>query len=160
MTLGEVAQESDTSVQTVLRIFGSKAALLDAALGSVRDGQRGVVSTPDSVAPAVAALFVDYEHIGDRVIRVLADEDRVPGFAEVARIGRSDHRAWVEESFAPQLVGRQGPDREHAVLALIAATDVYVWKLLRRDLGLSRDASEAVVARLCTAATLPVASKE
>jgi len=34
------------------------------------------------------------------------------------------------------------------VAALVAATDVYVWKLLRRDQGLDRAAAEHVVRRL------------
>ena len=33
----------------------------------------------------------------------------------------------------------------NAVLALYAATDVFSWKLLRRDLGLSRRATQQVI---------------
>jgi hypothetical protein len=33
-------------------------------------------------------------------------------------------------------------------VALLAATDVYVWKLLRRDLGLDRKSAQAAVERL------------
>ena len=38
--------------------------------------------------------------------------------------------------------------RKRAVHALHAATDVYVWKLLRRDLGLSRTETEKTMADL------------
>jgi hypothetical protein len=40
-------------------------------------------------------LFDDYEVIGDRVIRMLAEEHRIAGFAEVAATGRLMHRRWV-----------------------------------------------------------------
>jgi hypothetical protein len=42
-------------------------------------------------------------------------------------------------------------DLEQVVLALYAATDVMVWKLLRRDLGQTRQATESVILRLVRA---------
>lgn len=155
VTLAAIAEDADTSVATVLRLFGSKTGLLDAAIGSERDAERGIVSDPQSVEPAVDALFDDYEQVGDRVIRMLGDEHRVPGFGEVARIGRVDHREWVEASFTPQLARLRPHERETATRALVAATDVYVWKLLRRDLRLDRDDAQDVVTRLCRGAITP-----
>lgn len=38
--------------------------------------------------------------------------------------------------------------RQRAIRALHAATDVYTWKLLRRDLGLSRTETEKTMADL------------
>jgi hypothetical protein len=38
-------------------------------------------------------------------------------------------RGWVEASFAEQLALHRAPERRRIVVALIAATDVYVWKL-------------------------------
>jgi hypothetical protein len=38
--------------------------------------------------------------------------------------------------------------RRHAIHALHAATDVYVWKLLRRDLRLSRADTERIMLEL------------
>jgi hypothetical protein len=54
--------------------------------------------------------------------------------------GRRAHRQWVERIFAPR--------GEEAVNAVIAAADVYTWKLLRRDKKLDRAEAEAVVTRL------------
>jgi AcrR family transcriptional regulator len=155
VTLSAIAADAQTSVATVLRLFGSKAGLLDAAIGSGRDAERGIVSDQESVVPAVRTLFDDYETVGDRVVRMLADEHRVPGFAEVARTGRADHRQWVEASFAPQLAGLAPSERDAATCALVCATDVYVWKLLRRDLGLDLGLAQEVVARLCRGAVTP-----
>ena len=46
---------------------------------------------------------------------------------------RPMHRAWVARAFAP--VDRAD---EALIDLLVVATDVYTWKLLRRDRGLSR----------------------
>ena len=58
--------------------------------------------------------------------------------------GRAYHRAWAVRCFGPW-AGEPDPVR---IDALVAATDLYVWKLLRLDLGRSREATERVVARL------------
>lgn len=137
------------SVQTVLRAFGSKEGLILDAIGTFRLREGRVLAGPArSVGEAVTVLFEDYEQIGDRVIRMLADEHRIPGFAEVAAGGRESHRSWVEATFSTQLAALPARQRDGVVMALIAATDVYVWKLLRRDLGLDRKAAEAVMVRL------------
>jgi hypothetical protein len=52
--------------------------------------------------------------------------------------GRTFHRAWVERVFASLLAGLSGAAREQRVDQLVAVTDVYVWKILVKDLGRSR----------------------
>ena len=132
-TLEQVASTAGTSVQTVLRAFGGKEGLLGEVIGSLRNRETLVADPPRSVDEAVSRLIDDYEEIGDRVIRVLCEEHRIPGFAAAAAHGRCSHRAWVEASFAEALSAYRGPVQQRVVLALLAATDVYVWKLLRRD---------------------------
>ena len=44
-----------------------------------------------------------------------------------------------------------GARRRQSLAALHAATDVYTWKLLRRDLGLSRRATTGTITRIVTA---------
>jgi AcrR family transcriptional regulator len=149
LTLERVADKSGVSVQTVLRAFGSKSQLLLAAIGTLRStADREVTDPPSTTSEAVTRVFDDYEQIGDRVIRLLVEEYRVPGLAEVAAEGRERHRAWVQAAFAGWLSGLRGRRRTEVVTSLVAATDVCLWKLLRRDLGLERKAAEAVVDRL------------
>jgi hypothetical protein len=57
------------------------------------------------------------------------------------------HERWVERVFGPLL--DPGPRRHVQVLQLVAATDVYTWKLLRRDRDLSPDEVGAVMEDLC-----------
>jgi len=147
-TLDQVAAAAGVSVQTVLRAFDSKEGLVLEAIGTFRSEVPDRSTVPTSVAEAVALVVADYEVIGDRVIWMLAEEHRVNGFAEAAAEGRQRHRAWVEAAFARWLAELRPAAREPSVLALLGALDVYVWKLYRRDLDLSRSETEAVMERL------------
>jgi hypothetical protein len=59
--------------------------------------------------------------------------------------GRAWHREWVQRTFAPLLTGLRGAARERRLVRLIVATDLLVWKLLRREMGLGRPTAERVV---------------
>jgi hypothetical protein len=50
--------------------------------------------------------------------------------------------------FAPQLELRRGSARAQLYNILLVTTDVYVWKLLRRDLALSRTAAESMLRKM------------
>jgi hypothetical protein len=71
-------------------------------------------------------------------------------------LGRRVHRVWVEEVFAPQLVGRR--DREELVDLLVVATDLLTWKILRRDGGMDVPATCKRMLRLVQA-ILPTPSE-
>ena len=141
VSLDEVAGRAGTTVPTVLRHFGTKAGMTDAAVdrenGRVAD-ERGELAVGD-VHAAVRYLSRHYEERGDLVLRLLAAERRSDVAATAVGRGRDLHRAWVARIFAPWLegLGRDPRRRRHALL--VAATDVYVWKLLRRDAGLGPD---------------------
>jgi AcrR family transcriptional regulator len=144
-TLEEAARRAGTTVQTILRIHSSRDRLLYAALDKL--GRAGVPlkpTPPGDVAAAVAAIFDLYESIGDMVMQWLADERRRPTLKAMNDDGRRDHRDWVAIAFAPQLAARRGEARETLRQALIVATDVYAWQILRRDNGLPRAAAETV----------------
>lgn len=144
-TLREVARRAGTTVQTVLRTYGTKQALSLLAMDASAERLRPTTA-PGNLQAAIRVLYDDYEEIGDRVIRYLAEELRHAEVAPKVELGRLGHRKWVETVFAPQLAAaRRGVARERLLHALIVVTDVYVWKLLRRDLRLDRQAAELVV---------------
>jgi AcrR family transcriptional regulator len=138
ITLEDVADRAGVTVQTVLRRFKSKDALIDAAAeyasAEVRD-QRMAAPVGD-IPAAVDNLLDHYDTTGASALRLLAQEDRVPQLREIADRGRAFHYEWVERAFAPFLDGKDGRARRRA--QLIAITDVYTWKLLHLDLGLDR----------------------
>ena len=145
-TLEEVAERAAVTVQTVLRAFKSKDQLIMAALSTLAlHGQPIKEPVLGDVEGAVAVIFDLYEAIGDLVIQQLGDELRLPGMKADMDIGRRKHADWVNTTFAPQLEIRNGTLREQIFNALMVATDVYVWKALRRDQGLDRSTAEAVV---------------
>lgn len=153
-TLEEIASRAGTTVQTVLRIFGSKEDLLFAALSELATtGASLKVTPPGDIPAAVTAIFDVYETMGDLVIQRLNDERRYPALGPMLEQGRQNHRAWVKTAFAPYLAREDGHGRTQLLNAIVATTDVYVWKLLRRDRGVGRAAAEAVVRNLIEGVT-------
>jgi AcrR family transcriptional regulator len=155
ITLDEVARRAGVTLQTLLRHFGSKAGLFAAAAAAAHErvqAQRGAAS-PGDLRGSVENLFDHYEEWGDVALRLLAQEERFEPIGEVARSGRASHATWVTRVFAGELRGLRGRARTLRSAQLVALTDVYVWKLFRRDLGLSRaDAERAtleIIERLC-----------
>ena len=143
VTIVSVAKRAGVSGQTVVNHFGSKEQLFTAVherLGG-EIVERRYRPEPGDVRGAVEALVEDYELTGDGVVRFLALEGKVPSLGPVIAIGRKGHREWVETMFqAPELV----PE-------LVVATDVYTWKLLRRDQGLSREETFASILKIVEA---------
>lgn len=153
-TLDEVAERSAITVQTVLRIFGNKDKLIFAMLGELAAGGMSLKPTPPGdVTAAVTAIFDIYETTGDLLIQYLNDERRRPSLQPILQQGRENHCDWVKSIFAPQLKQLSGGARAQLLHILDVATDVYVWKLLRRDKTLSRSAAEAIVCRLINSVT-------
>ena len=154
-TLEEVAERAGVAVRTILRAYPSKDELVYAALADMAAG--GVFlnpSPPGDVKAAVTAFFDIYEGVGDLVMQWLNDERRHPGLKPTLDQGRDNHRDGVKTVFAPQLERLHGAARKELLTILIILTDVYVWKLLRRDMALSRAAAEATVRKM-----IPVCSK-
>jgi AcrR family transcriptional regulator len=148
-TLEEVAQRAGTTVRTILRAYANKDELVYAALEEMAAGGVFLKPTrPGNVREAVAAFFDIYEGVGDLVMQRLNDERRHPGLKPVLNQGRENHRDGVKTVFAPQLARVAGAARAQLLNILVVLTDVYVWKLLRRDMGLSRSAAEAAVCKM------------
>jgi AcrR family transcriptional regulator len=155
ISLEEVARRAAVTKQTVLRRFGSKSGLMAAAaehsLARVSAERDDV--TPGDSAGAVRAIVAHYERLGDGVLRLLAEETREPALRPLADRGRDYHAAWCERAFAPSLDTLRAGARDRRLALLIAATDVYTWKLLRRDRGLSRRQTETALRELVEALT-------
>jgi AcrR family transcriptional regulator len=152
-SLEDVAAGAGTTVQTVLRHFGSKDQLLRATMGRGMDRVRHerMQAPVGDVAGAVRNLVEHYEDRGDMVLRWLAEEGRNPFMHEILDRGREFHHEWVAETFAPQLQRASAAARRRRLAQLVAVTDVYVWKLLRRGMALSRQQTQAAIIELIEA---------
>lgn len=150
ITLDDIARESGVTVRTVLRRFGSRDGALEAAFGPLSSEIRSLrpPTPPGDVEAAVTTILDQYEQMGDFNIRALEAEDLLPLAHRGLEVGRQSHREWLGGVFAPQLARLKPREREHRIVALYAATDIYIWKLLRRDLKLDRRETEETILRL------------
>ena len=148
VTLAAIAKASGVSHQTVLNHFESKdgVVLAVAELLAAETRSARYDAEPGDVAGAVRALVGDYERIGDANFRWAASE-RLQNLAELLDEARRSHQDWLVAMFGDRLPADPAA-RRRSVHALHAATDVYSWKLLRRDLGLSRSETEKTMAAL------------
>lgn len=153
ITLDMVAQDAEVTVQTVLRKFGGKQGLLEAACERLEKAilvRRTVM--PGDLDRAVDVLTHDYETVGRLVLHLLSQEERHPLLKPAADQGRRGHRDWLAEVFAEDLAPLT-PARQTAMLdALVVATDVYVWKLMRLDMGRPVSAFKHLVKNMLKAA--------
>jgi AcrR family transcriptional regulator len=150
VSLDEVARRAGVSVQTVIRRFGGRDGLIAATVEREADrvGRQRDQAPEGDVPGAVKVLMDHYEGMGDRVVRMLAEEVRDPALRPIAERGRTLHREWCLRVFAPALATRTGADHRRTLAQLVAICDVYTWKLLRRDAGLSRRQTELAIVEL------------
>ncbi|WP_165314415.1 TetR/AcrR family transcriptional regulator [Agromyces protaetiae] len=135
LTLERVGRQAGVSVQTVLRQFGSREALLESANAwATRVVLDERPADPAQFEASFEALIDHYELRGDGVLLLLGQESWEPVAREATAGGKALHRDWVERLFAPQLA--QAIDPDALTDQLVVVTDVYAWKLLRRDRGL------------------------
>ncbi len=150
VTLEEVAARAGVTVQTVIRRFGNREGVFAAAIEkeSARVGDQRSQASPGDVAGAVAVLVEHYEEMGGSAMRLLAEEGRSAAVDSVIEGARAIHRAWCEQIFEPVLTPLSGVRRRRRFAQFVAICDVYTWKLLRRDAGLSRAQTERAIAEM------------
>jgi AcrR family transcriptional regulator len=148
--LREIAADAGVTPQTLHTSFGSKDELLTA---TYLWWGKGVIAGRDTapvgqVKEAVRILFDHYEIHGGAVLRMLSQEERIPAVRQMTDAGRAYHRAWAERTFEPLLQGLRGALRRRRLGAIVVATDLLVWKLLRHDMDLERPAAELIVVEM------------
>lgn len=153
--LGDIADRAGVTVQTILRRFGNRERLFEETLDH---GQAVFVeersAPPGNVDAAITSICGHYEQRGRAVLALLANEHAHPRISAIVERGRTTHRDWVAEVFGPLLPSAPA-DSEELQRLLVVATDVYAWKLLRLDMGLSRSATERHLRRLVRALIPP-----
>ena len=149
ITLAAIAEAAGVSHQTVLNHFAAKehvaaaaAELLGRQTQAVRDK-----AAPGDHPGAIAVLVSEYERFGDANARWAVASERLGSLAPLLDRARADHQAWLDRIFS-DLLPKAPTARRQAIHALHVATDVYTWKLLRRDLQLSRAGTERIMREL------------
>ncbi len=150
ISLEKIAERSGITVRTILRKFGSKEDLFKAC---IQNDATSIMQTRDQtpagdISKILDDLLTEYETMGDAVIRTLASEQEIAIARDILTTGRAYHQAWCARVFKRYLPGVQTKNYSVRLLAFVAATDVYLWKLLRRDLLLSEKQTRAVLKEL------------
>ena len=144
VTLPAIAKGAGVTVQTVMRQMGSRDGCLAAVAKLVYeriDSQRGDTK-PGNLESAISTLMDHYEAESALILNLLEQANKGETFAKTAADrGQIYHRKWVEHCFGPLLKEAQ---REN-IDALVAATDIYIYKLLRLEMGRSIKATKAVI---------------
>ena len=158
VTLEEVARLARVTVRTVIRRFGGKDGLLEAFVEQfVPSAAVSRDTPPGDVDAAVGRAAKVYEVFGDSVVRNRAQEQRHAALKRLLDRDRAGHRMATAQAYAPWLERLAEPERRRVLDALVVATDVYTWKVVRRDMGRSRDET-AILLRLLVDAVLGRAS--
>lgn len=147
LTLHDIADNAGVTVQTVLRHMGSREGCLAAVAKVVLkrvDSQRGHTE-PGDLDAAISSVLDHYEAESSLVLNLIEQAGTGEAFATKAvESGRIYHRNWVKRCFGPLV-----PELKSEITdALVAATDIYTWKLLRLDMGRSKKAARTVMNRL------------
>ena len=149
VSLADIADDAGVSVQTVLRQFGSRDGVIEAATELVLSEVTEELRAPQADLPAAIAVIVDHhEARGDTAILLLGQEAGDSHAARITALGRAAHRSWVESVFTPLLGDLTKPEREEMIDMLVVVTDVFTWKILRRERKLSRKLVEQRMRRL------------
>ncbi len=158
ITLADIAARAGVTVQTVLRRFGDKDGVFDAAVEQFAGevfAQRGAavgLGTRD----AVANLVDHYERWAPLMLKMLAEEPHTPGVRATLDAGRQYHRSWCRDVFADALEGLPAAQRARRLAQFYCVCDLRSWENLRLHSGLSRAQTELAIYELA----LPLLTKE
>lgn len=160
ITLVAIAQAAEVSHQTVLNHFASKEKV---AVAAGEQLSRETIAAraramPGDLTGAISILVGEYERLGDANARWAAAAERLGSLAAMLDGARAGHQAWLEGIFSDRLPATPSA-RRYAIQALHAATDVCTWKLLRRDLKLSRETTERIMLDLANGALDRIAGR-
>jgi AcrR family transcriptional regulator len=155
VTLEQVAGKAGVTLQTVLRRFESKEGLYRAVVEYA--GPRLAVDrdqvAPGDIAHAVNRVVETLEIYGDATMRLRHQSEQIAVLAEVTQHGHQWHRQWVARIFGGLVHCRDAREKRRRLAAIAAATDVYSWRLLRRDYGLSKAHAKRTMLMQVTALT-------
>jgi AcrR family transcriptional regulator len=146
ITLEMIAENAGVTVRTLLRKYGSKDGVIQASIESEAAGAAvtRIPQVSSELGELISSLLSEYETMGDAVIRTIYLSDEIPVASSILARGRAIHREWCEKSFGQYLCAPDPAERELRLSSIIAATEIYLWKLLRRDMGKSREETHRI----------------
>lgn len=141
ITLEMVSGEAGVTTRTIMRKFGSKEGLLAESLTVLAaeiESSRKETKASD-IDAVLQALLSNYETMGEAAIRTISLEPELEIARQIGQKGRELHRNWCIQMFSSYLPDPNTPEFEIQLNSFIAATEIYLWKLMRKDLKLSKE---------------------
>lgn len=150
ITLEMVAKEAGVTTKTILRKFESKGGLTNESLVylAAEIKEERTLAKVGNIDEILKALLSNYEKMGEAAIRTINLESELEIARQIGVKGRVLHRDWCIQMFAPYLPNEQSADYEIQLTSFIAATEIYLWKLMRKDLMLSKEQTFSVFKNL------------
>ena len=140
ITLEKVAERACVTVRTILRKFESKEGLFIA--GIENEESITILSRNEDpskpISETLKSLLDEYEQMGDASIRTIMSSESVPIAKHILEKARMVHKTWCEKIFAAYLPNKKSSSYSVRLFSFVSATEFYLWKLLRRDIGLSQ----------------------
>jgi AcrR family transcriptional regulator len=162
ITLEKVAERACVTVRTLLRKFESKEGLFIA--GIEHEEAISILSRNEDpsrpISETLASLLDEYEQLGDASIRTIMASDSVPMARKILQKARNVHKVWCEKIFAAYLPAKKSANYAVRLHAFISVTEFYLWKLLRRDIGLSQEETYKVFKDMIEGLILKYESKK
>ena len=153
VSLKEIAARAGVGLQTVVRTGGSKEALFalvaERFLSATMAGFD--LSRLHTWQDALAHLMTFYETFGDRTMRVITQEHRVPLVREYTQRSRALQAAWIQLHHGDAFEGLSDSQRKRRMAMVLTLTGARTWYALRRDYGLSPEATLRNVTEQLTA---------
>jgi AcrR family transcriptional regulator len=148
VSLKDIAKRAGVGLQTVVRTAGSKEALFALV------AERFLTATMDGFdltrmrtwRDALDYLMTFYETYGDRTMRVIIHEHRVPEVREYTQRSRALQAAWIQLNHGAAFDGLSERERKRRLAMVLTLTGGRTWYALRRDYGLSAEETKRSIA--------------
>jgi AcrR family transcriptional regulator len=145
ITLDRVAQATGVTVRTLLRHFEGKEQLVREAHETILKSVGEILVEEEPGSHAFIGRIVRFmESAGDYVVRFESEAGNYPSLVSDLEKGRQMRRAALSGMFDAN-INCDDAARERTLKALYVVTDVYAWKILRRDYGLSMEETQSLL---------------
>ena len=150
VSLEQIAEQAEVTVQTVIRRFGSKEQLFDRAIPPKMEQvyRERMDEAVGDVDGALESLLKHYERWGHFILHLQFQKERVASIEAAITAGRNAHKEWLKRSFAPQLEPLSVGAYRVQFAQLLVITDIFTWCTLRCEQGLSEEEIKKVLGNL------------
>lgn len=150
ITLLQIAEKANVSIQTLFRHFGSREQLIQHAVSQISAEIRVQHAIPEevSVQSIVSNLDEYYDLNGLFIIRLRSQAARLAEFEEFQAGWQNSHHRWIQNSFAVYLQALTTVSQNELTDTLFGLTDVHFWYVYHHELRKSRQELNLIWVRI------------